>query len=86
MEASQNLGSWLQSAVGEKRIVIHDGACQVLLQPLPSSQKSTQTGTISAREPLHLLQSEQRLSADQADEYSREIRAERLTDGGRAGQ
>lgn len=86
MEASQNLGSWLQRAVGGERIVIHDGACQVLLQPLPSSQRSTQTGTISAREALHHLQSEHRLSAAQAAEYSREVRDERLTDGGRDGQ
>lgn len=85
-EASQNLGRWLRQAMGGERIAIHEGTCLVLLQPLPSLPESTTSPGITAREALRQLQSQPRLTATQAEDYLREVRAERLTDGGRTGQ
>ena len=85
-EASQNLGRWLRRAMGGEQIAIHEGADVVLLQPLPTPPASPVGERLTAREALRRLQSQPRLTAAQADDYLREVRAERLTDGRRNGQ
>lgn len=85
-EASQNLGRWLRRAMGGEQIAIHEGACAVLLQPLPTPPESPASERLPAREALRRLQSQPRLTAAQAEDYLREVRAERLTDGRRNGQ
>lgn len=85
-EASQNLGRWLRRAMGGEQIAIHEGACVVLLQPLPTLPESPASEQMTPREALRRLQSQPRLTATQAEDYLREVRAERLTDGERNGQ
>lgn len=85
-EASQNLGRWLRRAVGGEQIAIHEGACVVLLQPLPTPPESPASERLTAREALRRLQSQPRLTAAQAEDYLRDVRAERLTDGQQNGQ
>lgn len=80
-EASQNLGRWLQRAMSGEQIAIQEGASVVLLQPLPALPEPQ-----AAREAFRQLQSQPRLTTAQAEDYLREVRAERLTDGNRAGQ
>jgi antitoxin (DNA-binding transcriptional repressor) of toxin-antitoxin stability system len=84
-EASKSLGEWLRRAVGGEQIAIHEGECTVLLQPLPESPEASANG-ISAREALRQLQARSRLTTAQAEDYLREVRAERLADGKRIGQ
>jgi len=85
-EASQNLSRWLRRAMGGEQIAIHEGACVVLLQPLPVPPESPVSERLTAREALRRLQSQPRLTAAQAEDYLREVRAERLTDRRRNGQ
>ncbi len=85
-EASQNLSGWLRRAMGGEQIAIYEGACTVLLQPLPTPPESPASERMTAREALRRLQSQPRLTAAQAEDYLREVRAERLTDGRRNGQ
>jgi hypothetical protein len=56
----------------------------VLLQPL--SQPEETLNRLSAREALRRLQSQGRLTRGQAEDYLREVRAERLMDGRCNGQ
>jgi len=83
-EASRCLGEWLRRAASGERIAIIQGDCMVLLQPL-AGEVSEAKG-LSAREALRRLQSLSRLTAAQAADYLREVRAERLADRGRHGQ
>ena len=78
-EASKSLGDWLRRAVSGEQIAINEGESTVLLQPLFESQAAS--AGLSAREALHRLQSRSRLTVTQAEDYLREVRAERLTDG-----
>jgi hypothetical protein len=55
-------------------------------QPHSASQEALATSGITEREAFRLLQSRSRLTVAQAEEYLREVRAERLTDGWRSGQ
>ena len=82
-EASQNLASWLRRAAGGERITIREGDAVVLLQPLSAPPAA---GNLSPLAALRQLQSQRRLTAREAEEYLREVNAERLTDGGRNGQ
>lgn len=77
-EASQNLGRWLRRAMGGEQIAIHEGACAVLLQPLPALLKSPASERMSPREALRLMQEESSLTPEQADQYMREVREERF--------
>ena len=77
-EASQNLGRWLRRAMGGEQIAIHEGACAVLLQPLPAPPKSPTSERLSPREALRLMQAESCLTPEQAQQYMRVIREERL--------
>jgi antitoxin (DNA-binding transcriptional repressor) of toxin-antitoxin stability system len=85
-EASQSLSDWLRRAAGGEQIAIHEGDCTVLLQPLTESREASVTKGPSARDALRQLQSRSRLTAAQVEDYLREVRAERLTDGARNGQ
>ena len=82
-EASQRLGEWLRRAISGEQIAIHEGNCTVLLQPLPEPQEPS-SGP-SARDALRQLQRRARITAAQAEDYLRELRAERLADRGRSG-
>ena len=77
-EASQNLGGWLRRALGGEQIAVHEGARAVLLQPLPASPKSPASERLSPREALRLMQEESCLTPEQAEQYMREVREERL--------
>ena len=77
-EASQNLSRWLRRAMGGEQIAIHEGACAVLLQPLPVPPESSASERLSPREALRLMQEESRLTPEQAGQYMREVREERL--------
>jgi len=84
-EASQSLSDWLRRAASGEQIAITEGDCTVLLQPLSQSQASAAKG-LPAREALRRLQSRSRFTAARAEDYLREVGAERLTDGRRSGQ
>jgi len=85
-EASKSLGDWLRRAASGEQIAINEGECTVLLQPLSASREASATKGITSREALRRLQSCSRLTVAQAEDYLREVRAERLTDGRRNGQ
>ena len=85
-EASRSLSDWLRRAADGEQIAIEDGSCVVLLQPLTASAKTPAAAGLAAREALRRLQSQSRLTATQAADYLREVRAERLADRGRNGQ
>ena len=73
-EASRNLGELVHSAVEGEEITIQDGACTVLLQPVPNAPQNRLPG----REALRRLQLQSRLTPAQAESYLREVHAERL--------
>jgi antitoxin (DNA-binding transcriptional repressor) of toxin-antitoxin stability system len=77
-EASQNLGRWVQRAIGGEQIAIHEGASVVLLQPLATPANAPRSDQLSPREALRLLQQESSVTSKQAEEYMLEVRAERL--------
>ncbi len=75
-EAASNLANWLQQAVAGEEIVIRSGNADVALHPVV---KIKPAGTkISPREALRQLQQDARLTPDQAENYLREVHAERL--------
>ncbi|MGI8964771.1 MAG: type II toxin-antitoxin system Phd/YefM family antitoxin [Limisphaerales bacterium] len=73
-EASRNLSELVHCAADGEEITIHDGACKVLLQPISISPKNH----VKGREALRQLQSQSRLTAGQAENYLREVHAERM--------
>ena len=85
-EARQSLGDWLRRAANGEEIAITEGRWTVLLQPIAQSQGEDATWALSAREALCQLQSQARLTSAEAEDYLRQVRAERLTEGRRTGQ
>jgi antitoxin (DNA-binding transcriptional repressor) of toxin-antitoxin stability system len=75
-EAIRSLSELVHCAAEGEEITIHDGACTVLLQPVPTASKNRLKG----RDALRQLQSQSRLSSTQAESYLREVHAERLAD------
>jgi antitoxin (DNA-binding transcriptional repressor) of toxin-antitoxin stability system len=73
-EASRNLSELLHCAAEGEEITIHDGTCTVLLQPVSTAPKNCGKG----RDALRQLQSQSRLTPAQAENYLREVHAERL--------
>ena len=73
-EASRNLSELLHSAAESEEITIHDGDCTVLLQPVAAPSHSS----VKRRPALRQLQSQSRLTPAQAEDYFREVHAERL--------
>ena len=85
-EASQDLSEWLRRAASGEQIAINEGDCTVLLRPLSGPREAPVTKGLPAREALRHLQAHSRLTAAQAEDYLREVRAERLADGRHNGQ
>jgi antitoxin (DNA-binding transcriptional repressor) of toxin-antitoxin stability system len=73
-EASRNLSELVHCAADGEEITIHDGACMVLLQPVSAGPKNR----VKGRDALRQLQSQSRLTPAQAENYLREVHAERL--------
>jgi antitoxin (DNA-binding transcriptional repressor) of toxin-antitoxin stability system len=73
-EASRNLSELVHCAADGEEIAIHDGACTVLLQPVSAAPKNR----VKGRDALRQLQSQSRLTPAQAENYLREVHAERL--------
>ena len=78
LEASQNLSGWLERALHGEEIGIVTGGSVVTLKPAVALEPVAKPGRLSPREALRALQQEACLSAAQADEYLREVQAERL--------
>jgi antitoxin (DNA-binding transcriptional repressor) of toxin-antitoxin stability system len=73
-EASQNLSELLHSAADGEEIIINDGKLVIALRLVSGSQKNRPNG----RDALRQLQSQSRLTNSQAENYLREVHAERL--------
>ena len=73
-EASRNLSELVHCAVAGEEITIQDATCTVLLQPVaaPASDHGQR------REALRQLQAQSRLTSALAENYLREVKAERL--------
>jgi antitoxin (DNA-binding transcriptional repressor) of toxin-antitoxin stability system len=76
-EAARDLASWLKQAVAGEEIGIRSDDSVVVLRPLPPIGAAS-AQSLSAREALRRLQQEAHLTSTQADNYLKEVRAERL--------
>ncbi|MBI2949051.1 MAG: hypothetical protein HYY23_15530 [Verrucomicrobia bacterium] len=76
-EAMAGLGRWLDRALAGEQIQIRKGDAVVELRPARPAQ-SAATEALSPREALRRLQEEARLKPEQAAQYLREVREERL--------
>lgn len=74
-EAAGDLAEWLKLAVAGEDIAIRTGDKIVMLCPVAAS---TANEELTPREALRRLQSDARLTVHQADDYLKEVRAERL--------
>jgi antitoxin (DNA-binding transcriptional repressor) of toxin-antitoxin stability system len=73
-EASRNLSELLHSAADGEEITICDGMLTISLRLVSSPPK----GSLKGRDALRQLQSQSQLTAGQAENYLREVHAERL--------
>ena len=73
-EAAGNLAKWLKLAVAGEDIAIRADDTVVALRPLPAATEEK----LAPREALRLLQRDARLTAQEADRYLEEVRAERF--------
>ena len=73
-EAASNLAKWLKLAVAGEDIGICADDKVVVLRPLPAGDAKEK---LPPREALHRLQQDARLTAEEADRYLEEVRAER---------
>lgn len=71
------LGRWLDRALAGEQIQIRKGDAVVELRPARPAQSAV-TEALSPREALRRLQEEARLKPEQAEQYLREVREERL--------
>ena len=76
-ESVAGLGRWLDQALAGERIQIRKGDAVVELRPTQPAQCGVME-MLSPREALRLLQEEARLKPEEAEEYLREVREERL--------
>lgn len=74
-EAANNLAKWLKLAVAGEDIAIRTDDQVVALRPLTTVSAAEK---LAPREALRLLQRDARLTAQEADHYLEEVRAERL--------
>jgi antitoxin (DNA-binding transcriptional repressor) of toxin-antitoxin stability system len=74
-EAVRDLAAVLKQAAAGEEISIRSEDTIVVLQPLRSHGSAK---TLAPRDALRQLQSEAHLSLAEADEYLREVRAERI--------
>jgi antitoxin (DNA-binding transcriptional repressor) of toxin-antitoxin stability system len=76
-EAVAGLGRWVERALAGEQIQIRKGDAVVELRPaLPDRPAGAEQ--LSPREALRHLQEEARLKPEQAEQYLREVREERL--------
>ena len=76
-EAVSNLPNWLTQAIAGEEIGIRSGDAVVVLRPLAAPAEQEEEG-LSPREALRRLQRDARLSPVEAEDYLKEVRAERL--------
>ncbi len=76
-EAARDLANWLKQAVAGEDIGIRSDNTVVALRPLPAVG-SGNTESHSPREALRQLQQAGHISPAQAENYLREVHAERL--------
>ena len=76
-EAVAGLGLWMERALAGEQIQIRKGDAVVELRPTQRAQ-SAATEALSPREALRRMQEEARLKPEQAEQYLREVREERL--------
>lgn len=76
-EAVAGLARWVERALAGEQIQIRQGDAVVELRPARPAA-SGGTAALSPREALRRLQEEARLRPEQADQYLREVREERL--------
>lgn len=76
-EAVAGLGRWVERALAGERIQIRKGDAVVELRPArPAAPADTEA--LSPREALRRMQEEARLKPEQAEQYLREVREERV--------
>ena len=76
-EAVAGLGRWMERALAGEQIQIRQGDAVVELRPARPAQPAG-TEQLSPREALRRMQEEARLKPEQAEQYLREVREERL--------
>jgi len=76
-EAVAGLGRWVERALAGEQIQIRKGDAVVELRPTQPAQSGV-AEALSPREALRRLQEEARLKPEQAEQYLREVREERL--------
>ncbi|MBM3837035.1 MAG: hypothetical protein FJ398_03565 [Verrucomicrobia bacterium] len=76
-EAKSGLARWVDRELGGQQIRIRRGDAVVGVRPA-QSPASVDTESLSPREALRRLQEEARLKPEQAEQYLREVREERL--------
>ena len=76
-EAARDLANWLKQAVAGEEIGIQSDDTVVALRPLRPNGPA-KPGSLSPREALRQLQQAAHLSPVEADNYLREVHAERL--------
>ena len=77
-EAVRNLPDWLTQALAGEEIGIRSGDAVVVLRPLGAVKPRECSEPLSPRDALRRLQRDARLSRGEADDYLKEVRAERL--------
>jgi len=81
-EAVAGLGRWVELALAGEQIRIRKGDALVELRPT-RYEHSGREEPLSPREALRRMQEEARLKPEQAEEFLREVHAERLAAGNR---
>ncbi len=76
-EAVAGLGRWMERALAGEQIQIRKGDAVVELRPARPGHPAA-TEVLSPREALRRLQEDARLQPEQAAQYLREVRGERL--------
>jgi hypothetical protein len=81
-EATPGLGRLVELALAGEQIQIRKGSGVVELRPAKAAQTAVDE-KLTPREALRLLQEDARMTPQQAEEYLRESRGERLAAEGR---
>ena len=76
-EAVAGLGGWVERALAGEQIQIRKGDAVVELRPT-CPDRAAGAEQLSPREALRRLQEESRVEPEQAEQYLRELREERL--------
>ena len=78
-EAASGLGRWLELAIAGEDIRIRNGDAVVELRPVAASGPTpSKNEHLSPREALRRLQTEARLTPNQAQQYLNEVHDERM--------